>query len=60
MQGRKPMTSKTEGARFQLRLLHELLDWIRKQATTIWTSANAEIIRAIRSRMEAEQPNAVG
>jgi hypothetical protein len=53
------MTSKTEGARFQLRLPHELLDWIRKEAAANWSSSNSEIVRSIRLRMEAEQQNVV-
>ena len=46
--------ARNEGARLMLRLPPELKGWLEQEAERNWTSQNAEIIRAIRARMEAE------
>ena len=53
---RSAMTLKNEAPKILLRLPHELKNWIEQKAQENWTSQNAEVIRAIRSRMESEQP----
>jgi hypothetical protein len=40
----------------QLRLPHELKAWIEQEAARNGASQNSEIIRAIRTKMDAEQP----
>lgn len=41
-------------AQFQMRLPHDLKDWIAEQAEANLSSQNSEIIRAIRERMERD------
>ena len=39
------------------RLPKEMKAWLEQEAVRNWTSQNAEAIRAIRFRMETEQPD---
>lgn len=41
--------------RVTTRLPHDQMEWLKQKATANLTSINAEISRAIRARMEADQ-----
>lgn len=49
------MSRKSEAVRVMARLPQEQKLWIEQQAERNLTSQNAEIVRAIRLRMDAEQ-----
>jgi hypothetical protein len=49
------MSRKSEAVRVMARLPQEQKLWIEEQAERNFTSQNAEIVRAIRSRMESLQ-----
>jgi hypothetical protein len=46
---------KQQSVRIPLRLPPDMKSWLEQEAERNFTSQNAEIVRAIRSRMEAEQ-----
>jgi len=46
---------KDEADRMLLRLPHELMDWIQKEAKRNGASKNSEIIRSVRVRMDSER-----
>jgi hypothetical protein len=54
------MSRKREIVEFMARLPHDQKRWIEEQADKNHTSQNAEVIRAIRFRMENEPEKAVG
>jgi hypothetical protein len=45
-----------QSVRMPLRLPPDLKLWLKQEAERNFTSQNAEIVRAIRSRMDSEQP----
>jgi Arc/MetJ-type ribon-helix-helix transcriptional regulator len=45
-----------ESADMYIRLPLEMKEWIEREAERNYVSQNSEIIRAIRSRMDSEQP----
>jgi Arc-like DNA binding domain len=49
------MKSNSEATRLTLRMPGPLRSWIEDVAQANYTSANAEIVRAIRERREREQ-----
>jgi hypothetical protein len=49
------MKERFGGARLMLRLPHDQKAWLEEQAVKNFTSANAEVVAAIRARMEADQ-----
>jgi hypothetical protein len=53
------MKRKIEVVSMLVRVPPPLKEWIEQRAVENCTSANAEVIRAIRARMDSEQP-AVG
>jgi hypothetical protein len=50
---------KQEAVKVLFRLPKDMKAWLEEQAELNWTSQNAEAIRAIRSRMEAESQQKV-
>jgi predicted HicB family RNase H-like nuclease len=52
---------KQQAIKFLFRMPEDVSAWLKHEAERNWTSQNAEIIRAIRSRMDSAQPErAVG
>jgi hypothetical protein len=47
---------KQRGIKVLVRIPPDMKSWLEQEAERNWTSQNAEIIRAIRSRMTSEQP----
>jgi hypothetical protein len=43
------------GSRVTLRLPDDCIDYVARQAAGNWTSLNAEVIKAIRALMQAEE-----
>ena len=44
------------GIKVLIRIPQEMKSWLEEEAKRNWTSQNAEVIRAIRSRIDSEQP----
>jgi hypothetical protein len=52
---------KQQAIKVMARIPQDMKSWLEQEAERNWTSQNAEVIRAIRSRMDQEQPaKAVG
>jgi predicted HicB family RNase H-like nuclease len=52
---------KKQAIKIMVRIPPDMKSWLEHEAARLWTSQNAEVIRAIRSRMDQEQPGkAVG
>jgi len=52
---------KQQAIKVMVCIPQDMKSWLEQEAERNWTSQNAEVIRAIRSRMDQEQPGkAVG
>jgi hypothetical protein len=52
------MAKRSDAAEMVVRLPQDVKVWLEQEAARNWTSQNAEVIRAIRSRMDQERPAA--
>ena len=50
---------ETTTTTFLIRLPNDVLAWVEREAARTLASRNAEIVRSIRQRMDAEQPKKV-
>jgi hypothetical protein len=54
------MVCKQETKAVQLRLPVDVKTWLERAAARTLSSQNSEIVRIIRARMDAQQPESIG